>query len=1182
MSFTTSIAGNAPANTFVYTTTTVSADNISCENLSATNASISVLTTDIFNPVNVNSSYIECNNITVFDTGNFSKINAKQIHISNMSLDGTLGGNTANLVTLNADNAAVDALYINEQSVVLTDKSLIRRDANQVMFIGKNSSTDVTGADFLFRTGEETGAVKLRIPRTSDIVSVIALAVDTTCNAGFGNFSAVNVSDLIVSDTTTLRELEVLDSASIKNLTVVGPNGLIATKAGITNASIINCSITNATIANTISLLNTSNINAKKVNTSNLSAINASIDNAMNVRFGITCGSVNASTTITAPTLNGNISNNLAAGAGINLSTVGGVTTITNTGLVTSPLSVSVINASTISTIKINVSNISASGTINANTLTGNVGGNLVAGTGINLSTNVGTGITTITNTGIITDPLNLSTLNASTINVSLLNAPNIEGFTQSTEYAFRASSTSGAQTLAAGNVIDFNSVQLETPPPVTVSGFVDKGYNTTLKQYIIPTSGIYAFGFNMYYNNANFTLRIGIYKNGVLIASGGNNSSTADSVSTVVDCDVDDYIDIRVVSGSGNTVPSNCSFWGYKLIPANNLITSTTNLSIQNLSVSNDITALNITGNISQNLAAGTGINLSTVGGITTISNTGGSVTDPLNLSTLNGSVVNASTLNVSVLNPGYIEGFTQSTEYAFRSTSDAETTDPIVTIGFVAIPFNEHSAPPPQLPWEPYCVPDISAYDRALYQYTVPVSGIWEFGWQIYVMSPATQSVRLRLIIDGAEALSTGASAGNIESAKFVGYVNAGAVVFIKNTNTSNIQLNLSRKYSFWYGNKLTPANNFITSTTNLSIQNLSVSNDITATKIKATNISATAMTFDTASGDKAITTIGEIDAVKFNASSVYISNDLTLDPGGNIRVQSLVPGNDFFIYTNSGNTFLGNLGTGNLNIGNGFITDDISISPSGVITVDNLTSTNTMTAPSATITNISSTDLTIATSLTGAGNINITGDIQTTGIINGATLTGNIAGNLSAGTGIILSTVAGVTNISNSSPYQLPASRVYARINQNNEAPLSTSLFYYTRFDTLTLDCPHVSFSTPNINTGGANSGFIINTQGTYKITYTQCVHNISYTNRVCWWTRLLLNGTPQFCATFIYTRSDNSQYAQYGSGSTSQILVLEVGDYLQLQTRAAKNSSAFNNDFSGLEGYSGSSFILELLT
>jgi hypothetical protein len=222
--------------------------------------------------------------------------------------------------------------------------------ANQVMFIGKNvnESTDVTGADFLFRTGTESDAVKLTISRTSDIVEVIALYATTTIEGDTGIFNAIGVSDLTVADTTTLGELEVLTSASIKNLNVIGPNGLTAAKGTITNLSSTRSTLTNASIVNlsisgdfnasgtsrfynltaeyfqsyitgvfqdmdavtgNITTFESNNIsNNILIKTINLSAVNTSISNI-------------SSTNISATRITGNISNNLAAGAGINLST---------------------------------------------------------------------------------------------------------------------------------------------------------------------------------------------------------------------------------------------------------------------------------------------------------------------------------------------------------------------------------------------------------------------------------------------------------------------------------------------------------------------------------------------------------------------------------------------------------------------------------------------------------------------------------------------------------------------------------------------------------------------------------------------------------------------------------------------------------------------------------------------
>ena len=248
MSFTTSIAGNCPPSQFVFTTTTVSVDNISAENVSITNASISRLTTDIFSPVNVDATNIECTNLTVFDTGNFSEIYTSYIHMSNASFDGTIGGHTANLVTLNADHCITDELYLNEQSSVLTDKSLVKRDANQIKFIGKSNASDTTGADYVFRTGLETDVVKLSISRNSDVVQVMELEANSSLSSPLGLFDGVASVDINATGDTTLFNLETLGVASIRNLTVIGPNGLTGAKGALTNFSSTNTSIVNLSV----------------------------------------------------------------------------------------------------------------------------------------------------------------------------------------------------------------------------------------------------------------------------------------------------------------------------------------------------------------------------------------------------------------------------------------------------------------------------------------------------------------------------------------------------------------------------------------------------------------------------------------------------------------------------------------------------------------------------------------------------------------------------------------------------------------------------------------------------------------------------------------------------------------------------------------------------------------------
>ena len=78
------------------------------------------------------------------------------------------------------------------------------------------------------------------------------------------------------------------------------------------------------------------------------------------------------------------------------------------------------------------------------------------------------------------------------------------------------------------------------------------------------------------------------------------------------------------------------------------------------------------------------------------------------------------------------------------------------------------------------------------------------------------------------------------------------------------------------------------------------------------------------------------------------------------------------------------------------------------------------------------------------------------------------------------------------------------------------------------------------------------------------------NSTYNNRVCWWSRPVVNGTALSNKSFIYTRGNNAQYGQYGSSSNSFTINLQVGDYIHLFTKVAKNSPAFNNDWSGLRG------------
>jgi hypothetical protein len=1148
MSFTTNIAGNAPANTFVYTTTTVSVDNISCENLSATNASISVLTTDLFNPVNVNATNIDCTTITVLDDGNFSEIYTSYIHTSNMSLDGTLGGHTGNFVTINADNAAVDALYINEQSVVLTDKSLIKRDANQVMFIGKNVSTDVTGADFLFRTGTESDVAKLTISRASNVVSAISLYATTTMESDTGIFNSANISDLTVADTTTLGELEVLTSASINNLNVIGANGLTATKGTITNLSSTRATLTNASIVNlsisgdfnasgtsrfynltaeyfqsyitgvfqdmdavtgNITTFESNNIsNNILIKTINLSAVNTSISNISSTN--ITATNITASSTISAPTLTATTTFSAPGGSINNFTT----NDIVINDLVTAGSAefqrgndiLYIYGDSTSSadiTIEPSISRVTMTN-ISATKITGDVSQNLSAGFGIALTT-VG-GVTTIANTGgSVTDPLNLSTLNASTINVSLLNAPNIEGFTQSTEYGFKSTCDyeeipiSTIVTIPNNTTVPFNEHSAVGVSPMGAYCIPDvTAYNKGLATYTIPVSGYYLFGWRIFVLSSptstphlRFTINNAI---GVQVGEYASNNESCTFQGYFVAGDT-----IKVANGGAGSIQLDLartrSYWyGHKLTPANNLITSTTNLSIQNLSVSNEMTALDVK---------------STTGTITTFGSTTGTIT------TLNSTTVNASKLNASNIS---VNG-----EIDFGTA----ITGPLVAV-------NE-----------------------------IIASQCSFFG--LRVNSSASIAVLNASTINASNISAINISANDITALDVKSTTGAITTFNASTINVSNISaINISANQitapeirgTTIMSSPILAGDEVLTNTgliTTLGSTTINASN-INASNISAINISATFMTFDTLTpSEKCITAVGEIDAVKFNASVVHISNDLTLDPGGSMRVQSLVPGNDFFIYSNSGNMYLQANGTGNLNIGRNSLPDDISISPAGVITVDNLTSTNAITTTNASITNISSTDLTIATSLTGAGNINITGDV-TAGIVSATTLTGDIAGNLTAGDGISLATALGITTIAVSQPY-LSLSRT------TNYTP-GTATFYY------------VSYNTQLDDGGGTysySSGAItVNATGRYVISGSGNIDLVTQTDRVALRIRLTVNTVYSSSYPQAYGYARHQNYIPEATACyTDFVIYLTAGDVVRNRLDISKgNTTGFNSNFDGI--------------
>jgi hypothetical protein len=350
--------------------------------------------------------------------------------------------------------------------------------------------------------------------------------------------------------------LEVRGSVIVSSPILEG--NFIDTNTGdITNLSTVNISLTNATLST--SLTGAGNINIT--------------------------GDIQTTGIINGTTITGDIGGNLAAGTGIALSTLGGVTTISNTGSVSDPLNLS----------KLNASNISCDN-ISAELITGNIFSTLSAGGGVTISQNTpSAGLTQISATALST----------------------------STQYAFKAYSTTGDAYSINGSVtIPYNSLS----PQTGFDGYSipnTSSYNTAQATYTIPVSGYWYIGYTLRQRTTSTTnALVAIYRNGSIYMINGNYTGNNEGMSINLYADAGDLIYVRSISGSFSVDmrPTAAMFYGFLLQPVNNSVSASTDLSIQNLSVSGDITATSITADLSTNLSAGTGIDLTTATGITTI----------------------------------------------------------------------------------------------------------------------------------------------------------------------------------------------------------------------------------------------------------------------------------------------------------------------------------------------------------------------------------------------------------------------------------------------------------------------------------------------------------------------------------------------------------------------------------
>jgi hypothetical protein len=459
MSFYQSIYGNLPQSGFTYTSNNISTDNLVTENLSAVNASIVNLTTAIFEPISINTSNLTVDNATITN----ATIDTEVVQTSYVTLLNAANAviTDATINNIHTNDIDLNNIILKEQTASF-DKSIIYRDANQIVFAGRENASSSIGTDYLFYTGLKAGNPKLKISRSNNTVEMISLNVtnnitgdissnllagnginlntvnSVTTIESTGNLSNLNVSQLNVSN------ISCVNLSASNDITASEVRGTIIVSSPILEGGFVDTltgDITNLSTDNISSFLQTVNtVNASTLNSTNIFAQGAIVGATVDAdilealyEFHITDKTLGTSQTImhkfptyfemyntngvapykiytgtntgtpdleiTSSGIIADISQNLVAGTGISLSTLSGVTTINNTAIVTDPLNVCKLNASNISCV-----NLSASKDLSALE---------IRGTAI-VSSPILEGGFVDTNTGDIT---NLSTVNISSNN---------------------------------------------------------------------------------------------------------------------------------------------------------------------------------------------------------------------------------------------------------------------------------------------------------------------------------------------------------------------------------------------------------------------------------------------------------------------------------------------------------------------------------------------------------------------------------------------------------------------------------------------------------------------------------------------------------------------------------------------------------------------------------------------
>ena len=714
----------------------------------------------------------------------------------------------------------------------------------------------------------------------------------------------VNASNVEIHNLSSVNICS--DNASITNLSATDIEA-----SGVIEAFSVEASLLTATSNLSTPFVNTNDLQTQLINSSQINASNISTKNLSAV-IEISSTFIKATNRITAPVMNTQLNNVSIINASTINSQIGNFST---TNIINNNVSSVFVKRSTggIATLDIHQDKLDIDGGFTsplgaARGVTIRAGNNTVAA--IEVEDDNSVTIRNLSSVNFETDNLTADTANATTGNISTLNVSILNA------------STKNSQTMNA-STINCSTIN---------SSFC----NAFSMDTSIITSKIYQLE----------------------DTSGGGGADGVISESSNV-------LTIRTGASGGVTKFGTTTGGNFSVQIANDALNASTINSSQINATDIDATTIDadtITGDIGGNLAAGSGISLSTTAGVTTISNTG-SVTDPLNLSKLNVSNVSGDNLSMDRAS------IATTIESAISKATIFEVVDSSGLGG----------------------QPNGFIYETAnvMTLRTGAVGGVIQFGttysgnFSVEIAGDALNASTINVSNVSAQSITsnniyTPLMAAQYQNVSFMYYDD------VQGLSNPGIIYKAADRFQFWSGSGTTKIV-FTNDNSNLSVE--VANNQLNAS---VANISTgTIKTLTSTTG-----TIGQCNIGLINSS--MINGDFL---NGNIA-NNLAAGTNITLCTTGGVTTINSTG------GGGGVTDPLNLSTLNASTA-NIAMLNSSMLTSDFINGTTSNISTINTSTSNSQLVNAS-------VVNGDFLNGNIANNLLGGTNITLSTSSGVTTI------------------------------------------------------------------------------------------------------------------------------------------------------------------------